>query len=56
MILMWLFVTAFFQPPGVRRSLALFIVTYCLLASFTEDAFTGVSTSFSISLWPRRSS
>ena len=44
MILIWLFVTAFFQAPGVRRSLALFIVTYCLLASFTEDAFTSVST------------
>ena len=44
MMLVWLFVTAFFQPPGVRRALALFLVTYCLLASFTEDAFTDVST------------
>jgi O-antigen ligase len=44
MILVWLFVAAFFQPPGVRRALALFILTYCLLASFTEDAFTNVST------------
>jgi hypothetical protein len=44
MILVWLFVIAFFQPPGVRRALGLFIVTYCLLASFTEDAFTDVST------------
>ena len=44
MILVWLFVTAFFQPPGVRRALALFIVMYCTLASFTEDAFTNVST------------
>ncbi len=44
MILAWLFVTAFFQPPGVRRALALFILTYCMLASFTEDAFTDVST------------
>ena len=43
-ILVWLFVTAFFQPPGVQRALALFILTYCLLASFTEDAFTNVST------------
>ncbi len=43
-ILVWLFVAAFFQPPGVRRALILFIVTYCLLASFTEDAFTDVST------------
>ena len=44
MILMFLLVTAFFQPAGVRRALALFLVTYCLLASFTEDAFTDVST------------
>ena len=43
-MLVWLFVTAFFQPPGLRRALALFLVTYCLLASFTEDAFTDVST------------
>ena len=43
-ILLFLFVAAFFQPPGIRRALALFIVTYCTLASFTEDAFTDVST------------
>jgi hypothetical protein len=44
MILAFLLVAAFFQPPGVRRALALFIVTYCLLASVTEDAFTDAST------------
>jgi hypothetical protein len=44
MILVFLLVAAFFQPPGTRRALALFLVTYCLLASFTEDAFTDVST------------
>ena len=44
MILAFLLVTAFFQPPGVRRALALFILTYCTLASFTEDTFTDVST------------
>jgi hypothetical protein len=43
-ILTFLFVAAFFQPPGVRRALALFILTYCLVASFTEDAFTDAST------------
>ena len=43
-ILAWLLVTAFFQPRGVRRALALFLVTYCTLASFTEDSFTNVST------------
>ncbi len=44
MILAWLLVTAFFQPRGVRRALVLFIVTYCAVASYTEDAFTDVST------------
>jgi hypothetical protein len=44
MVLAFLFAASFFHPPGVRRALALFIVTYCTLASFTEDAFTDVST------------
>jgi hypothetical protein len=43
-ILVFLLVTAFFQPPGVRRALALFLVTYCMLASFTEDTFSDVTT------------
>jgi hypothetical protein len=43
-ILLWLFVHAFFRPTDVRRALALFLLTYCLVASFTEDAFTDVST------------
>jgi energy-coupling factor transporter transmembrane protein EcfT len=42
-ILVFLLVTAFFQQRGVQRALALFLVTYCLVASFTEDAFTDVS-------------
>jgi hypothetical protein len=42
-ILVFLLVTAFFQRRGVQRALALFLVTYCLVASFTEDAFTDVS-------------
>ena len=41
--LLYLFVAALFQPSGVRRALILFIVTYCMVASFTEDAFTDVS-------------
>jgi hypothetical protein len=44
MMLAWLLVTAFFQPRGVRRALALFLLTYCTLASYTEDAFTNAST------------
>jgi hypothetical protein len=39
-ILLFLLVAAYFQPYGVHRALALFLVTYCLVASFTEDGFT----------------
>jgi hypothetical protein len=42
-ILIFLLVTAYFQPRGVQRALALFLVTYCLLSSFTEVGFTDVS-------------
>lgn len=38
-----LLLTAFIRPPGVRRALALFIIAYCVLASFTEDAFSDAS-------------
>lgn len=43
-ILLFLLVTACFQPRGVRRALALFLVTYCLVASFTEVGFTDASS------------
>jgi hypothetical protein len=39
-MLLFLFVTAYFQQRGAQRALALFLVTYCLVASFTE---TGLS-------------
>ena len=42
-ILVFLLITAYFQPRGLRRALALFLVTYCLVASFTEVGFTDVS-------------
>jgi hypothetical protein len=42
-ILLFLLVTAYFQPRGSRRALALFLVTYCLVASFTEVGFTDAS-------------
>ena len=42
-ILVFLVVTAYFQPRGLQRALALFLVTYCLIASFTEVGFTDVS-------------
>jgi small basic protein len=44
LMVVWLFTAVWFQSPGLRRALALFILTYCLLASFTEDAFTDAST------------
>jgi len=43
LILVYLLAVCFFQPPGLRRALALFLVTYVLIASFTEDAFTDAS-------------
>jgi hypothetical protein len=42
-ILLFLLVAAWFQPSGVRRALALFLVTYCLVASYTEVGFTDAS-------------
>jgi hypothetical protein len=42
-ILLFLLVMAYFQDRGVRRALALFLITYALVASFTEDGFTDVS-------------
>jgi hypothetical protein len=42
-ILVFLLITAYFQPRGLRRALALFLTTYCLVASFTEVGFTDVS-------------
>ena len=42
-MLVFLIVMAYFQPRGVQRALALFLVTYCLVASFTEVGFTDVS-------------
>ncbi|HUK73240.1 MAG TPA: O-antigen ligase family protein [Streptosporangiaceae bacterium] len=43
-ILLFLLVRAYFEPPGVQRALALLLVTYCLVASFTEVGFTDAST------------
>lgn len=43
-ILAFLYAVVLFRSRGVVRALALFIVTYVLVASFAEDAFTDVST------------
>ncbi|MBO0819315.1 MAG: hypothetical protein J2P26_00540 [Nocardiopsaceae bacterium] len=42
-ILIYLIVAAFFQATGMRRALALFLVVYSLVASFTETSITDVS-------------
>jgi hypothetical protein len=39
-LVIFLFVLAYFRPRGVHRAMALFLVTYCLVASYTE---TGLS-------------
>lgn len=39
-LLLFLLVSAFLQPPGVQRALALFLIAYCIVSSFTE---TGLS-------------
>ena len=42
-MLVFLLALAYFHTRGVQRALALFLVTYCLVASFTEVGFTGPS-------------
>jgi hypothetical protein len=42
-MLIFLLVVAYFQQRGVQRALALFLVTYCLVASATEVGFTDAS-------------
>jgi hypothetical protein len=40
----FLLVAAFFRPPGTARALALFLITYCLVSSFTEVGFDQPTT------------
>jgi O-antigen ligase len=40
-MLLFVLVSAYFQPIGPQRAVALFLVTYCLISSFTE---TGLSS------------
>jgi O-antigen ligase len=42
-ILIFMLATSYFQPRGLQRALALFLVAYALVASFTEVGFTDVS-------------
>jgi len=43
-MVLYLLVSAFFQPRGVQRALDLFLATYYLAASFTETGFSDAST------------
>lgn len=42
-MLIFVLVAAYFQPSGARRALALFLVTYCLISSFTEVGLSAPS-------------
>jgi hypothetical protein len=44
MMVPFLLVAAFFQAPGTGRALALFLITYCLVSSFTEVGFDQPTT------------
>jgi hypothetical protein len=44
LILIFLLVAAFFQPQGPMRALALYLVVYVIVASFTETGFSDAST------------
>jgi hypothetical protein len=43
-ILLYVLIAACLQSRGMRRALALFLVIYCIVASFTEDGITNPST------------
>jgi len=43
-IVLLLLVTAFFQPPSTERALAFFLITYCVVASFTQVGFADATT------------
>lgn len=43
-ILLFLLVAAFFQPPSTKRAIALFLITYSLIASFTQVGFANPTT------------
>ena len=44
LIIIFLYTSASFAPRGSKRALALFLITYCLVASYTEDGFTEPTT------------
>jgi hypothetical protein len=44
-LLLFVLIAAYFQPSGARRALALFLVTYLLISSFTETGLSDASTA-----------
>jgi hypothetical protein len=42
-MVLFILIAAWFQPQGPRRALALFLVAYCLVASFTESGLSDAS-------------
>jgi hypothetical protein len=42
-MLVYLLVSAYFRPSGPQRALGLFLVTYCIISSFTETGLSGAS-------------
>jgi O-antigen ligase len=42
-MVLFVLIAAWFQPQGPRRALALFLVAYCLVASFTESGLSDAS-------------
>jgi hypothetical protein len=43
-VLVFLLVNAYFQPRSLERAIALFLIVYTIMASFTETGITDVST------------
>lgn len=43
-MMLFLIVTAFFRPPSTERALAFFLLTYALVASYTQVGFTDATT------------
>ena len=45
-MLLFVLVSAYFRPLGPQRAIALFLVTYCLISSFTETGLSSPSLYF----------
>jgi hypothetical protein len=43
MLVLFVLTAAWFRPQGPHRALALFLVAYCVIASFTESGLSEAS-------------